>query len=100
MWKNKDSWESARPELFEAVVSKMAFKKHTLCDKCGLKEITIVCYDCHLGKHLCWLCDVKSHENFPFRDRLALVNGFLKAISPNIGVNSKGDLINIGKSLC
>lgn len=87
-----ENWDNCRSELFKAVISEEGLHNQ-VCHVCKTNIITIRCYSCH-GKRFCTSCDLIIHEDHPFHDRDAFMNGFFQAVPPTHTVGDNGDLVN------
>ena len=102
-WKEKrdtlnESWEEVRVQLLESLLkTKFGIDHDKLkCKRCQEKAV-VRCEECHPHKYLCGNCDVEIHQDHPFHDRDAVVNGRFQPISSSVSKNNKNDWITIGK---
>ena len=90
-------WGNIRNELVECAISCHFVKDGTLCQYCDEREALIICKQCKRKKHLCFVCDDIVHSAEPCHDRLYQNDKHLKTLTPCQGLNSVGEIINVGK---
>ncbi|CAH3167059.1 unnamed protein product, partial [Pocillopora meandrina] len=82
------SWDSARKQLIEAVLTCEGLPSPDCCSICLEGKVGIRCIECPI-QFMCSSCDEKVHNCLPFHDRDAYVNGYFHAIPPTVGVDEE-----------
>eukprot|EP00795_Rhopilema_esculentum_P015807 gene15807-7112_t len=90
-------WENVRQELVESLIHSQYIEKGAVCHYCNEREASIICKQCKGRKHLCFVCDDVIHSAAPLHDRLFYTEKRLKKLTPCQGINSAGDIINVGR---
>ena len=93
--KEFSSWNESSSVLLEVLEQCQPPTDNDLCHKCHQKKVVIRCIECAY-KRLCYLCDNELHTLFPFHDREAYANRYMKPISPTITIDSDGKLVDVG----
>ena len=82
------SWDSARKQLIEAVLTCEGLPSPDRCSICLEGKVCIRCIEYPI-QFMCSSCDEKVHNCLPFHDRDAYVNGYFHAIPPTVGVDEE-----------
>ena len=93
-----ENWEASRSFLFNITVSAQGSFGSSVCMQCQERQWMLQCVECG-SKRLCSACDAQVHEQYPFHDREAFVDGCFKHIPPTISVDESGKLKETGMFL-
>mgnify|MGYP001799207352 CR=1 FL=1 len=80
-------------------MSAFAVPENVKCQNCLEKAGEVRCKECVTREYLCHICDCKVHEQLPFHDREAIINGRFVPIPATTARNSKGECVIVGKYL-
>ena len=95
-----ESWKESRSTIFKTLLmSAIAVPDNVKCQNCLEKASEVRCKECVTQEYLCHICDCKVHEQLPFHDREAIINGPFVPIPATTARNSNGECVIVGKYL-
>ncbi len=93
MEKIEKSWYQEKDKVMAAIKSSLVMTEK--CQQCVLKPACLNCKECRI--ELCETCDQENHIKRPLHNRICLVNGVNKPLSPMQALNENFEIYTVGR---